>query len=85
MWQLRYLVELMIRDGVLTFAEANLLASAASDADLLNLPLRGRADLTSPAAYDLLVISRSTPPAPIAASCWSSPINRTDAPRSRPR
>ena len=42
MWQLRYLVEVMIRDGVLTFSEANLLASAASDADLLNLPLRGR-------------------------------------------
>ena len=56
MWQLRYLVELMIRDGVLTFPEANLLASAASDADLLNLPLRGRAGLTSPAAYDLLVM-----------------------------
>jgi len=56
MWQLRYLVELMIRDGALTFAEANLLASAASDADLLNLPLRGRAGLTSPAAYDLLVM-----------------------------
>ena len=41
MWQLRYLVELMIRDGVLTFSEANLLASAASDANLLDLPLRG--------------------------------------------
>ena len=26
--------------------------------------------------------SRSAPPAPIAASCWVSPINRTDAPRS---
>ena len=56
MWQLRYLIGLMIRDGVLTFDEANLLASAASDANLLNLPLRGRAGLTSPAAYDLLVM-----------------------------
>lgn len=56
MWQLRYLVELMIGDEVLTFAEANLLASAATDADLLNLPLRGRAGITTPAAYDLLVM-----------------------------
>lgn len=56
MWQLRYLVELMICDGVLTFAEASLLASVASDADLLNLPLRGRAGLTSPAANDLLAM-----------------------------
>ena len=54
MWQLRYLVELMIRDGVLTFDEANLLASVASDANFLNLPLRGRAGITSPMAYDLL-------------------------------
>ena len=56
MWQLRYLVEVMIRDGVLTFSEANLLASAASDADLLDLPLRGRAGITSPAAFGLLVM-----------------------------
>ena len=56
MWQLRYLFELMIRDGVLTFDEANLLASVASDANLLNLPLRGRAGITSPMAYDLLVM-----------------------------
>ena len=58
MWQLRYLVELMIRDGVLTFAEANLLASAASDANLLDLPLRGRAGITSPAAFGLLMMLR---------------------------
>ena len=56
MWQLRYLFELMIRDGVLTFDEANLLASVAGDANLLNLPLRGRAGITSPAAFGLLVM-----------------------------
>jgi len=65
MWQLRYLVELMISDEVLTFAEASLLASATTDANLLNLPLRERAGITSPAAYELLVMldptkSRST-------------------------
>ena len=52
-WQLRYLVELMIRDEVLTFDEANLLASASSDANLLNLALRGRAGITTPAGLRL--------------------------------
>jgi len=32
---------------------------------------------------EMAAMSRSTPPAPIAPSCWSSPISRTIAPWSR--
>ena len=44
----------MLRDGVLTADEVGILASAASKADWLAAPMRGRAGLTAPDALEVL-------------------------------
>lgn len=51
---LRAIVEPMLRDGALTVDDLGILASAASHADWINAPMRGRAGVTTPDALEVL-------------------------------